>query len=768
MSRQTFGIAGTICRTLTGIAFTGLALAQNGTRPESLLPADTMLFFGTDDLEALRASAADSPMGRVMSEPEVQEFLAQPLAELKKAIDMGVAAAKQHPALAELKLDFEKIKAAPFGRGFVAITHLDLPPEMVKDPSRADLGFVVGLEPRGNFDAIGTLKQVIQSLAVAEGGEDVTMDSITIDGLAVDRLKAKDAPFALCFANIGGISVFSLSERSITAMARCASGAQPSLATTPDYVRSAAAAGAAGKGDLATFVRLGQMMKVVRSAIELGAAASEQDGSGADKDDKQLLALMRSALDAFNFEAFGPAYSLMTRKDGVAVTTSYTEIDSSAGGIAALTKPAPIDRELLKLVPKNALSFSLSHFDLSALWDMATETLAKAAPEMHAQAMGAIRNAEALVAGADEQGNPQWDMRRDLIGALSGRTMSMGIPGAGSLLGPGSDTVFWIETPNAAGLEKSLGYLFALPGQLANFPINWKEQLHGEAKLKVLDPMSLGPAAMMAGQLALTYSIFDGKFWFSTSTKALKKALDARSAPPAENITARADFAKHFVEPPAGAVLTGLSYSDTAASFENTYTQLLGIVPMAMMGLQQQGAPELPIDVALLPTAEAISKHLFGSVGMSYTVGNGRVTVSRSPFGAETMVGMATGISLASILFVGRVQEASMGGLLTSPREVAKPSAAPADVVRSDFAKLSTAITVYMIEYNVPPESLNVLTQPKPEYPEGFLNGASVPTDPWGQAYSYANDGKEHYTIWSLGPNGVDDKGAGDDIVQRG
>jgi hypothetical protein len=347
--------------------------------------------------------------------------------------------------------------------------------------------------------------------------------------------------------------------------------------------------------------------------------------------------------------------------------------------------------------------------------------------------------------------------------------MSMSIPGAGSMLGPGGDSVMWIETPNPAGLEKSLKHLIALPAQLANMPIAFKEQMHGDAKLMVLDPASLGQAAMLAGQLTLTYTIFDGKFWFSTSTKALKKALDSRTTPLAENITAKADFAKHFVEPPQGAVLTSLSYDDTAANFENGYTQILGVLPMLMMGLQQGGAEELPIDLSLLPTAEVISKHLHGSVTMSYSSGGGHVSISRGPFGPELAAGVAA-VAMGAGAFIGIREHRAEAKAIAAipPPDAPGKTATPADQVRSDFSNLTTAITVYMIEYGTPPATLGELAKPKPEYPSGFLNGASLPNDPWGHAYAYSTDGKEHYTIWSFGPNGVDDKGAGDDVVQRG
>ncbi len=739
-----------------------LAAAQSAVRPEALLPPDTLMYLGTDDLAAMRAAGALSPLGQLMGEQEVKEFLDKPMAELRKAVDMGMAMAKQQPALANVDLDIDKLMAGPYGRAFLAITHMHLPVEAIKNPTLIDLGIVLGVEPRGGADLIGTLKQVLMSFARTEGAEKTTIDTVTVNGVAIERLKATGSPISLCFANLGGVSVMSLSERTIGEMAGRVSGTQPSLLTSPDFGRSVAGAGAAGHGDVSVYMHVGRMMGLARSGIDMAIAAGGESGN-------PQAAVVGAIFDALNPSAFGPMYAVSTWKDGTAVSTAYSEVDTNAPGLASLARAQPIDRGLLKFIPKDALSFSLSHFDLSGLWDMAMGAVKQASPEMHQQVTGAMRDAETMVAGADEQGNPNWNIRRDLIGAFAGRMMSMTVPGAGSMLGPGGDTIFWIETPNAAGLEKSLRYLFALPAKLADFPINFKEQMHGEAKLMVLDPMSLGPAAMMAGNLSLTYSIYDGKFWFATSTKSLKKALDSRGTPPAENITAKADFAKRFVEPPQGAILTSLSYGDTAANFENTYTQMLGVLPMVMMGLQSQGGmDDLPVDMSLLPTAEVISKHLFGTVSMTYATGNGQVAVSRGPFGPETTMGaMAAGIGIAAGMGVMASQR-EMGGMraIPAPEQPARP-AEPSDQAKIDLADFSQAITVYMIEYGKPPASLVELTQPKPSYPEGFLSGAVLKNDPWGRAYAYSTDGAEHYTVWSFGPNGVDDKGAGDDIVSR-
>jgi hypothetical protein len=63
------------------------------------------------------------------------------------------------------------------------------------------------------------------------------------------------------------------------------------------------------------------------------------------------------------------------------------------------------------------------------------------------------------------------------------------------------------------------------------------------------------------------------------------------------------------------------------------------------------------------------------------------------------------------------------------------------------------------------PASLKDLLKHSKAYPDGYLGESSVPTDGWGRAFRYVLHPGGAYTLYSLGPNGVDDLGAEDDVV---
>ena len=46
-----------------------------------------------------------------------------------------------------------------------------------------------------------------------------------------------------------------------------------------------------------------------------------------------------------------------------------------------------------------------------------------------------------------------------------------------------------------------------------------------------------------------------------------------------------------------------------------------------------------------------------------------------------------------------------------------------------------------------------------------YLDATEVPTDPWGNDYRYEVIEKFQFRLWSVGPNGLDEDGDGDDVV---
>src|SRR5688572_4627941 len=516
---------------VVALGLSGLAFGQEqkpALRPEALLPEQTFLYVGTDDVEAMKVKGRAAPLGRILAEQEMKDFLEKPIAKLRQTIEQGLAQAKQHPALAQVDVNVDKLMAGPYGRAFFAVTHVQLPSPDAFDPSQIDAGVVIGIEPRpGAPDPLALILQVIRAFAGMEGGPPVTIETVQGEDVSYECVRAPAPAPALCFANVGGLSLLTVSERALADIAKRAKSGGPSLLDAPGFARGASVAGASAAGDLVAFVHLGRMFDVVHQVVAL---AMTMNGEAEGR------AVVDKVFEITKFSALGPLYANSGWRDGVAVETAYVEVDPNAGGVSALVKPRPIDRDAIRFVPKNALGFSLGSIELAPLWDMAMDGLKAVAPEIHAEATKELRAFEAKVAGVDDQGNPKWDVRRDLVSALSGRTMTVSTPSsAAGMFGAGGDFTVSLETPNPQGLETSLKHLFALTGELVGNPIVFKEQAYGSAKLNVLDPMSIpSGGAMLAGSFSITYAVHGDRFWFSTTTKSLKKMFDRVYGPPAD------------------------------------------------------------------------------------------------------------------------------------------------------------------------------------------------------------------------------------------
>lgn len=104
-----------------------------------------------------------------------------------------------------------------------------------------------------------------------------------------------------------------------------------------------------------------------------------------------------------------------------------------------------------------------------------------------------------------------------------------------------------------------------------------------------------------------------------------------------------------------------------------------------------------------------------------------------------------------------------LGGRVTTARETA---------ARTTLRGVEQALELFFYEYDRYPEDLDELLSPPPPLgnpdgePEEYLDES--PRDPWGNVviYNYLED-EDDFDLYSMGPNGEDDGGEGDDVLPR-
>lgn len=105
------------------------------------------------------------------------------------------------------------------------------------------------------------------------------------------------------------------------------------------------------------------------------------------------------------------------------------------------------------------------------------------------------------------------------------------------------------------------------------------------------------------------------------------------------------------------------------------------------------------------------------------------------------------------------------------PRFASRPEQARETRVRTDIARLDTALDTFQLDcgrYPTTEEGLRALVEAPPNatgWREEYIKGGGVPKDPWGNAYQYRRPGQRNpssYDLYSAGADGQ--PGTSDDI----
>jgi hypothetical protein len=194
------------------------------------------------------------------------------------------------------------------------------------------------------------------------------------------------------------------------------------------------------------------------------------------------------------------------------------------------------------------------------------------------------------------------------------------------------------------------------------------------------------------------------------------------------------------------------------------------------------GGLDLPFDTTLLPETELLTRYHRPSVYWTRVTDDAVVSRGESSFGPETLLGLGGLVGLgaagSALLQPGQPGQPGQTGYATEQEhevhvvaegsaQVAPSPAARKDETRKTLRFLATRLAVYKLESGGYPPSLAALVEPTTDYPRGFLDGRELPLDAWDNAFSYSvSDSGTGYRLWSSGPDGVDQDGQGDDLVE--
>jgi len=699
--------------------------------PAALVPRDTLVFFGTHSVRLSSQRSKDSAMNQILSEPEVKAFLQKPVAAAQAVIDgaikeSGIAEAEgRNMSLTDMMSGSGDGPA--LGKMFLALTHFSLNSGGGEGkPAFPEVGLVMGMELLDAND-LGLVKALWAKIPAPE-------ETANHNGHDYFR-KTGPEGWSVSLTFLGNLAVASASEKTLfSVMERFDGKAKDagSLAESPEYRKLLSAGGGLQPGCSTSFVRIGAMVDIGKAALAFGAQM--------DPELKELGPKVLAAIDNLGVQALQWAGSVSSRDaTGRLLSTSATSIAKDAKGLIPnlLASEQAFDLTRLQRVPGNSLSLAGGSIDgLGEVYDFLMNTFESIAPEEYAQANATIKE----VMGDS-------DLRKDLFANVHGNFVSFSVPGEGFPGTPASVMRVGLNDPDA--FAKALQSLVTnVSAKYFNeTPVTLKESDHEGHRFFELD-VSRTPAAMAMIQPSFA---FDGNELVASleSPKTLKSDLNGSAG--TGSITENKELMDFVAELGKSGVVRSVSFSNSATSFGAMYGQVSGAASMFAGSLGN-----LPLDLSLLPTEGAISKHLGNAYSAGYAEKDGTTFIERG------VSQFAVGDFVPLMLTAGALAFASASGeTLVQVRETT-----PEEQVQDDLAQISAGMTVYKISEKAYPTSIDDLVRPLANYPDGCLGRADAPVDPWGNAYRFKLNEKGKPVLWSSGPDGVDQQGAGDDILK--
>lgn len=705
---------------------------------DQLLPPDTLFAVSVDDFAAYSASLDSMPLSKIMGEEEVLAFLEKPKAMLQEGLTMLQQEIQQQEGFENFELSLDELSQGSYGRMFIALTHIALP-----DPQAGrgvpDIGLVIGCEAKAGAPDWQMLIKDLLGRAAGSAGVEVAFQAVSRDGLSYEELAGDDEERPpVLMGKVGDLQLFSLSHETLGAVMKRAAGAQgPSLRDNPNYASSQKHLGIGGGGAIRFYIGVDRGLNLLSEGIKLAMSMEGED---------EFIPLVDKILDMSGLRALKSVSSASVSDGGVSVSRAFVGIEGDRTGLLALSPDNPITFDHLAMVPKTAGSLSIGNFDPAGLYDLVMNVVHEVDENAYQEAMGAVQGIGQMIGGPD---NPI-DLRADLLGNIGPQFMMVQAQSTNPMM---PAILLMAEARNPDRLIGALKGGLEFAAAQSGGEISVRTSTYKETEIVQVD---IGAGGELPVPISPCFAHYNGYLMISLSTGDLKRQIRFLEKG-GSDIRENEDFQRFYAKIPQDAHLTSLSYSDIKGGVESMYGQAVMMLPMLTMAIDQ----ELPIDMALMPTSDTVTKHLYGSLSYTMLTEDGAISEGYSPIGGE-VIGLIAGAGvMGGLLAFGTMVRAEEAMVTELPAPV---EATPMDMARSDLNSLKAGVTVYKLQHGSVPERLEQLLEPTDAYPDGCLGSSTLPVDPWGNAYLYRADGAG-YTIWSVGANGVDDHGHGDDIA---
>jgi len=396
-----------------------------------------------------------------------------------------------------------------------------------------------------------------------------------------------------------------------------------------------------------------------------------------------------------------------------------------------------VPETLWDFVPAEAIGVYATSIDGKKLYGKILEALDAAGPEKH----------KALAELEKKHG---FSLEQDLIGNLGGGAAAYLLPISGLTI-PGAALV--VELRDAERFRTGLDGVLRLLEEQAGGEFTVRYKAYNEQPMWSFSfgekgmgtPFQVSPSiAIVKNHLLVTLTALRAK-------KEVKRLLEE---------SGERHPLLEYTGLPADA--TSLGYMDWPSLIDGSYEGARKTI--ALIGGM---SGELPFDPELLPAADTFTRFFKPTHMWSNRPAEGvRATRIESSFGPETWLGLIAGGGALAVGVQAHHAVTPPGAEAEAEVKDEDPERAAAVSQSAEvLSELATRLEVFRIDKGHYPAKLAELLEPTPNYPHGYLGRDDVPVDGWGRAFVYfaASDGAS-YSLWSVGENGADERGSGDDI----
>jgi len=430
------------------------------------------------------------------------------------------------------------------------------------------------------------------------------------------------------------------------------------------------------------------------------------------------------------------------------ITEMASKYVKPSGTVAAALGLGPLPKDLLTAVPEDAIGVYATSFDGPLMWTSLKEGMQAEGEE--------AEQAQAEVEKLEERYD--FSIEHDLFGSLGKGMLLYLLPLKGVTSIPGMALVVDVKDPVA--LQRGIEGLMAMLNDEAAEELKVRSKPYRDAPVWTFsfggeEGEDLNP---LMNAFSPSISIVKNRLLVTLNSMHIKKEIK-RALGEEQGVHAIATPAQ---APPADAVSFG--YMDWATLINGAYTGGRGL--LGLMGG--------PVDATNLPEPSVFTRFYKPTIFYSRMIPNGSYVRNESSFGPETWAGLI-GVGLVGGWVVDKSgqPEDEIGGDESEFTETveltpvdAKPAEAEATKTRESMRQLATAIAVYQMDTGKYPGKLDALLVATKNYPSGFLKQGVLPMDGWGRDFVYELlEGGARYRLSSMGTDGVDQQGAGDDLV---